>query len=174
MEGMVPLESLCCQKCRRQLGCCSLALPSPPCHGPHARASSCPLKPMVFLTPSLVFHLVFIPSPLSGLSCPGNDSPVSSTSHYTPVVSELTLALVTTHSLSWVPPKHLPLHRACIAPHPISFRGETNPSSSAGHSSPANGLGPVPGAVLSPTAPVVPLSSTSWRSCWVPSRAVDP
>lgn len=31
--------------------------------------------------PSLVFHSLFIPFPLSGLSCPGNDNPVSSASH---------------------------------------------------------------------------------------------
>lgn len=86
MDGMVALEGMCGWECRRQLGCCSLALPSPLCHGPHARASSCPLKPMTFLTPYLVFHLVFILFPLSGLSCPGNDSPVSSASHYTPVI----------------------------------------------------------------------------------------
>lgn len=84
MEGMVALEGMCGWECRRQLGCCSLALPSPLAKG--LILSFCPLKPMAFLTPSLIFHLVFVLSPFSGLSCPGNDSPVSSTSHYTPVI----------------------------------------------------------------------------------------
>lgn len=102
--------------------------------------------------------------------------------------SQLTLALGTTHSLSRVLPKHLPLHRACIAPHPppphlnpVSFQGETNPSSSAGHSSPADGLGPAwchpqphsPRFCMhEPPAPFVPYHSTPWCSCWVPVRAV--
>lgn len=73
MEGMVALEGMYGWECRRQMGCCSLALPSPPCHGPMQEPplSSEALLPVVFLAPSLLFHLVFILSPLSGLSCPG-------------------------------------------------------------------------------------------------------
>lgn len=39
------------------------------------------LLQVLLSAPSLVFHSLFIPFPLSGLSCPGNDNPVSSASH---------------------------------------------------------------------------------------------
>lgn len=128
---------------------------------PHARASSCPLKPccpwcswllpsystwFLFCLPFQVYLVLALPV------CP----------------SQFTLALGTTHSFSWVQPKHFPLHWACIAPHPISFQGETNPSSSAGHSSPANCLRPVPGAILSPTAPAFVCMSAQPLLCPTP------
>lgn len=128
---------------------------------PHARASSCPLKPccpwcswllpsystwFLFCLPFQVYLVLALPV------CP----------------SQFTLALGTTHSFSWVQPKHFPLHWACIAPHPLSFQGETNPSSSAGHSSPANCLRPVPGAILSPTAPAFVCMSAQPLLCPTP------
>lgn len=168
MEGMVALEGMYGWECRRQMGCCSLgkwdagpAQPSLP--WPHARASSCPLKPccpwcswllpsystwFLFCLPFQVYLVLALPV------CP----------------SQFTLALGTTHSFSWVQPKHFPLHWACIAPHPISFQGETNPSSSAGHSSPANCLRPVPGAILSPTAPAFVCMSAQPLLCPTPLR----
>lgn len=71
-----------------QLGCCGWPLPCPPRHGPgtclqgpHPAPET--LLQALFPAPPLLFHPLLIPFPLSGLSCPGNDSPLSSASHCT-------------------------------------------------------------------------------------------
>lgn len=68
-------------------------------------------------------------------------------------LSQLSLAFGTTQLLNWMQQKHLPgqgLHSPPSSPP----QGGTKPSGRSGQNSPANGPGPEPGAILTPTAPV--------------------